>query len=135
MDLHLTCTMLYLNKLNLNTGPANLSSVTHTTLSNWLLRNVPRLRRFRKISRPLWDVTIGGLICGGSLVVHSWPVCVSVQSADMGRQMLFLHSRNTICEQRLKHSTDSLRLNVSSFAKTHKRHKNLETVKAFLGCV
>lgn len=51
---------------------------------------------------PLGDISISGLICDG-LLVHTWLVCVSVQGADMSRQMLFLHSRNTICEQRLKH--------------------------------
>lgn len=88
-------------------------------------------------SRPLKDISISGLISEG-LLVHTWPVCVSMQSADVSRQMLFLHSRNTICKQRLKHSTASLRCSYAlmylHFAKTYNRHMNFETVSAVNMC-
>lgn len=48
-----------------------------------------------------------GILVSVDQYVHTGPVCVML-GADTSRQMLFLHSGNTICEQRLKHSAASL---------------------------
>lgn len=63
--------------------------------------------------------------------MHTWLVCVSVQGADMSRQMLFLHSRNTICEQRLK-TLLLLYLMYFHLIKMYNRHMNFETVSVVL---
>lgn len=83
---------------------------------------------------PLRDVSISGLISEG-LLLHTWPVCVSRQGTDMSRQMLCLHSGNTICEQRLKNSTAFLGVLYCMyfhFAKMYNRRMNFETVTTVL---
>ena len=99
-------------QVKLSCSPAYLCDASHAVQSvcgccgMWLGRGDFRGERPPRAPR---DISTSGLI-GEGLLVPTWPVCVSVQGcADVSRQMLRLHSRNTICERRLKHSTASLR--------------------------